>query len=183
MRGVFRSTDVGLALDPGLCRELEAAARAGGGELRPQLAPSAEGDEGARSGGGGAARCDGALGQTEQQQAQQRQPQQQVQEGQPARAAPSIEETGEDMLPLAQRFGSCVELMHAQWRRAIEVAARSRAAAARAADELRAEAHARACAEERGQELGAAVERLSGQLTVLQVGGSAWFIRVDAALP
>jgi hypothetical protein len=43
------------------------------------------------------------------------------------------EDTAEDMLPLAERLGGCVELMHGQWRTALERASASDAAARRAA--------------------------------------------------
>jgi hypothetical protein len=50
-----------------------------------------------------------------------------------------LEDTAEDMLPLAERLGGCVEMMHSEWREALERAATSWAAARHAADQERAE--------------------------------------------
>lgn len=50
-----------------------------------------------------------------------------------------MDETGEDMLPLAQRLREAVEVMHAEWAAAREAAARAASAAAQAGDDRRTE--------------------------------------------
>jgi hypothetical protein len=119
VRQVFRSVDDGLVLDPQLCGQLDAQALAEGRPLRPELAAAAEAGE-----GGNPAEPE-ALPAAQQVGGQ--------------RAVESLEETAEDMLPLAERLGACVELMYVQWRDAVNSAARSRAAACQATDDLLAE--------------------------------------------
>lgn len=80
----------------------------------------------------------------------------------------TAEETGEDMLPLAQRLGAAVAGMHAQWRAALEDAACSAAAASQAADDRRAEAQARAAVEEEVARLRAACDSDAAQVVALQ---------------
>jgi len=131
---VFRTVDGALALDPQLCSQLDADAQAGGKPLDPELLAAAQAAAGAAdpTAAAAAAATDPAADPAAAEPAP------------PAGPAPAAAEaTAEDMLPLAERLGACVELMYAQWRDALDKAARSRAAERRAVDDLRAERQVR----------------------------------------
>ncbi|KAI8468604.1 MAG: hypothetical protein J3K34DRAFT_477590 [Monoraphidium minutum] len=189
VRGVFRRVDEALSLDTQLCCQLDQGARAAGLPLQPALAAVAAAAAAEQAGEGGGAGGEPAKGSPSQQQTAEAASGSGSDAGAVggegaaggAAEASSQEEAAEDMLPLAERLGGCVELMYGEWRAALDAAARSRAAAFRAADDLRAERQARTSAEELSQQLQSTGEQLSAGLAAAQTEGADLRERLAAA--